>query len=240
MSNLIRINPNDLSKVFWDKILTNSNTKKEIMGKDFYNKIDQLDKLRHQINQPVTNTGSVTLTTSWLLFSLTLFFKPRSIVEIGSFIGKSVFGMAIASDLYLEEYPTQIYCCDYSNKIDFPNITSNKIQQFHMTSSTDMLSKIDNNVKIDLLHIDGRLEEQDYGLLKNKISNECIIILDDFEGIEKGVVNLINIFQKNLVSRKTHFLVYPIQDETKIKHDLYEKSTSAILLPVSKVIFTPQ
>lgn len=240
MNNYLRINPNDLSKIFWDKILSNSISKKVVIEKEFYNNIDQLDDLRHQLNHPATNTGSITSTTAWLLFSLTFFFKPKVIVEIGSFIGKSIFSMAYASDLYFKEYKTQIFCCDYSNKIIFPKITKNLIQQFHLTSSTKMLNEIEDKFKIDLLHVDGRLQDADFSLLANKLSNECIVVLDDFEGMEKGTMNLINIFSNRLLSRKTHLLIYPIQDETKSKFSLHEKSTSAVLLPASKVLFTAQ
>ena len=125
--NTININSTDLSLIFWRKILDNSFLKQRTMQKDFFKKIDSLDELRLQSSY---NTGSISSTTSWLLFSITLFFKPKIICEVGSFIGKSTFSMAFAADIYSKEYECSIYCCDISNEINFPNITSTTLKQF--------------------------------------------------------------------------------------------------------------
>ena len=93
--NTININSTDLSLIFWRKILDNSFLKQRTMQKDFFKKIDSLDELRLQSSY---NTGSISSTTSWLLFSITLFFKPKIIFEVGSFIGRSTFSMAFAAD----------------------------------------------------------------------------------------------------------------------------------------------
>ena len=233
----ININPNDLSLIFWGKILDNSFLKKYTIQKDFFKKIDSLDELRLQSSY---NTGSISSTTSWLLFSITLFFKPKIICEVGSFIGKSTFSMAFAADIYSNEHKCKIYCCDHSNKINFPNITSTKIKQFHKKSSTEMFRNIESDQKIDLLHLDGRLQNEDFDLLKNNLNEKTIFILDDFEGNEKGVVNFTNLLNNNLISRKSHCLIYPVQEETKSRYSLLEKSTSAVLIPSGSLRITAQ
>ena len=148
--------------------------------------------------------------------------------------------MAFAADTYSNEYACLIYCCDYSNEINFPNITSTKIKQFHKKSSTEMFKSIESDQNIDLLHLDGRLQNEDFDLLKNKISENTIIILDDFEGNEKGVVNLNALLNSNLISRKSHCLIYPVQEETKINYSLLEKSTSAAIIPLGSLRITAQ
>lgn len=233
----ININPTDLSIIFWKKILDNSFFKKNTIQKDFFKKIDSLEELRLQSSY---NTGSISSTTSWLLFSITLFFKPKIICEVGSFIGKSTFSMAFAADVYSNEHNCLIYCCDYSNEINFPNITSTEIKQFHKKSSTEMFKKLDSDQNIDLLHLDGRLQNEDFDLLKKKISEKTIIILDDFEGNEKGVVNLNALLNSNLISRQSHCLIYPIQEETKKNYSLLEKSTSAVIVPLGSLRITAQ
>ena len=235
--NTININPTDLSLIFWRKILDNSFLKKSTIQKDFFKKIDSLDELRLQSSY---NTGSISSTTSWLLFSVILFFKPKIICEVGSFIGKSTFSMAFAADIYSNEYKCLIYCCDYSNEINFPNITSTKIKQFHRKSSTEMFRNIESDQKIDLIHLDGRLQNEDFDLLKNNFTEKTILILDDFEGNEKGVVNFNNLLNNNLISRKSHFLIYPVQEETKTKYGLLEKSTSAVLIPSGSLRISAQ
>ena len=235
--NTININSTDLSLIFWRKILDNSFLKQHTIQKDFFKKIDSLDELRLQSSY---NTGSISSTTSWLLFSITLFFKPKIICEVGSFIGKSTFSMAFAADTYSKEYECSIYCCDDSNEINFPNITSTTIKQFHKKNSTEMFKHFESDQKIDLLHLDGRLQNEDFDLLKNSLTEKTILILDDFEGNEKGVINFINLLNNNLISRKSHCLIFPIQDETKAKYNLLERSTSGVLIPLKSLKITNQ
>ena len=235
--NTININSTDLSFIFWRKILDNSFLKQHTMQKDFFKKIDSLDELRLQSSY---NTGSISSTTSWLLFSITLFFKPKIICEVGSFIGKSTFSMAFAADIYSKEYECSIYCCDISNEINFPNITSTTIKQFHKKNSTEMFKYLGSEQKFDLLHLDGRLEKEDFDLLKNNLNDKSILILDDFEGNEKGVINLINLLNNKLILRDSHCLIYPIQYETKAKYNLSEGSTSAVLIPLKTLNITNQ
>ncbi len=233
----ININSYDLSLLFWKKILDNSFLKIQSMQKDFFKNIDSLDSLRSQSSY---NTGSISSTTAWLLYSTTIFFKPKKILEIGSFIGKSTFSMAYAADDYLSEGKCEIYCCDYSNEINFPNLTKTTIKQFHKTSSTEMIKQLEENIIIDFVHLDGRLENEDCSILKNKISENTLFLIDDFEGNEKGVVNLFSLINNNLISRNTHCVIYPLENEIAAKYNLVEKSTTAVILPIKLLKITNQ
>ena len=56
--------------------------------------------------------------------------------------------------------------------------------------STDLLRKIlESNKKVDMVFIDGRISNEDCNILAKVMNNNCVIVLDDFEGVEKGVVN---------------------------------------------------
>ncbi len=233
----ININSFDLSLIFWRKILDNSFLKIKPTQKYFFEKIDSLDGLRSQSSY---NTGSISSTTAWLLFSTTLFFRPKIIMEVGSFIGKSTFSMAFAADSYLSEGDCKIFCCDSSNEIKFPELTQTKIKQFHKTSSTEMIKKLEMNMIIDLIHLDGRLENEDCILLKDKICEDTIFILDDFEGNEKGVVNLFSLLNNNVISRNTHCVIYPLENYIGEKYNLVERSTSAVILPIKLLKITSQ
>lgn len=233
----ININSYDLSELFWKKILNNSFLKKETTQIDFFKNIDSLDNLR---NQSSYNTGSISSTTAWLLYSFTLFFKPEKILEIGSFIGKSTFSMAYAADNYSHESKCEIYCCDYSNEIKFPKLTKTIINQFHKTSSTEMIKQLQESIVLDLIHLDGRLQNDDFLILKNKISENTLFLLDDFEGNEKGVINLISLINNNLISRNTHCVIYPLENEIGEKYNLLEKSTTAVILPIKLLKITNQ
>ena len=233
----ININSFDLSSIFWKKILDNSFLKIKPYQAEFFKKIDSLDKLRVQSSY---NTGSISSTTAWLLFSIVLFFKPKIIVEIGSFIGKSTFSMALAADFNLTENSCDIFCCDYSNEIKFPNLAKTKIKQFHKTSSTEMFRELDVNLNIDLIHVDGRLEVEDCILLKEKINDNTFFIIDDFEGNEKGVANLFHLLNNNVISRSKYCVIYPIDNLVGKTYGLIEKSTTAVLLPIKFLKITSQ
>ena len=233
----ININSFDLSLIFWKKILDNSFSKIKPLQTDLFEKINSLDNLRSKSSY---NTGSISSTTAWLLFSITLFFKPKIIVEVGSFIGKSTFSMAFAADNYMSEINCKIYCCDYSNEIKFPDLSKTKIKQYHKTSSTQMIKQLEKNMILDLIHLDGRLENEDCLLLKDKIDENTIFILDDFEGNEKGVVNFSSLIKNNVASRQTHCLIYPLENEVGEKYNLLEKSTSAVILPINLLKITNQ
>ena len=94
---------------FW-KVLDNSFIKQSFQT-EFYTKIDNLDILRvkaHMIQALLINNDLVTFSE--------LYFLPKIIVEIGSFIGKSTFSIALATDCYLPDGNCNIFCCDYQMK----------------------------------------------------------------------------------------------------------------------------
>ena len=45
----------------------------------------------------------------------------------------------------------------------------------------------------DLVLIDGRLQNEDLVLFEKLINTQTIILLDDFEGVEKGLINYIQL-----------------------------------------------
>ena len=50
-----------------------------------------------------------------------------------------------------------------------------------------MLKSFKVEQKFDIIHLDGRLQKEDFDLLKNNITEKSIFVLDDFESIEKGM-----------------------------------------------------
>jgi hypothetical protein len=107
-----------------------------------------------------------------------------------------------------------------------------------MQSSTDMFSALaDEKRKCDLLLLDGRLQTEDFKLLSSILHPESLILLDDFEGTEKGVVNALQLMTS---LQNTHYLAYPPSRELMRSHGLYEGCTIGMIVPRSLVEHTNQ
>jgi plasmid maintenance system antidote protein VapI len=146
------------------------------------------------------------------------YYRPEVVAEIGTYIGKSTF--------VLSRLGAETHTCDMTHDFKLPIAT--KITQYH-GSSTEMFSKLDG--KIDLLHLDGRLQPDDKPHLERLFTPNTIITLDDFEGIEKGVWNAMQI---DLTHR---ILVYPPERQLTERFALGD-ATTAIILPNLRL--TPQ
>ena len=228
---MIRINADRFSRLFWEIIFESADMlpeeKKNVQKKAA---ID-LEQLRISADY---NTGSIMPSQSFLLFLTTLFFQPKRVLEIGTFIGRSTISMALAMESYCED--GEIFTCDASNEIEIPWNGSTKIDQFRKQSSTDMLSAMSG--VFDFLFLDGRLVEQDLALLDNLIGDMTVIGLDDFEGMEKGVINLTNL--KRLKKLQHHFLIYPADRAAMKNNGLLGRSVFALLVPLAMIQMTNQ
>jgi hypothetical protein len=114
-----------------------------------------------------------------------------------------------------------IYTCDHSNNIDLgvPNIF-----QYPKKSSTDMFKDMaEKKVGVDLLYLDGRLQQDDFQHFPKIIHDQTIFVFDDFEGIEKGVVNAM------MLEGANRLLIYP-----------REGRKTAVSLPFTLLQFVPQ
>lgn len=158
--------------------------------------------------------GSISLDSSFYLWLLTKYFSPKNICEVGTYIGRSTLIMLAASGENLERIYTcdgTYDCMDFSlldgcNLPDSKTINRKKISYFGKTMSTEMLEKIrEQNFKIDFCFIDGRITNEDCVLLEQLFTDDAVIVIDDFEGVEKGVVNVMML--RNKFSR--HVLLEP-------------------------------
>ncbi|MDC0457602.1 hypothetical protein OAM56_06740 [Alphaproteobacteria bacterium] len=219
------------SEIFWISILGHTDSKNKQL-QELILDLEKLDILRKYADY---NTGSISLSDAWCLFSLIDYFKPKRVVEIGTFIGKSTWSMAKSLENQVEQIGN-IYTCDMSNDIKIPWKGKVVIKQFPRTESTEMLKKIEE--KIDFLLIDGRLNNNDNIELDRLLHSNSIIALDDFEGMEKGVANLFTL--KRIDQLKNHFLIYPCKKEYLQQIGLSSHSLTAILLPANIIQLTAQ
>tara|TARA_B110000503_G_scaffold128945_1_gene200622 strand:+ start:1886 stop:2581 length:696 start_codon:yes stop_codon:yes gene_type:complete len=220
--NKFRLSSRLFSYTFWDSVLSNTDPndgKREIL----FQELSKLDKLRKKADY---NTGSISNSAAWCLYCIVRYFQPKNIMEIGTFIGKSSWSMAKAQDDgYLEN--GYLVTCDYSNDITIPWIGRSKFKQYKKQSSTDMLKS--ETIIPNLVLLDGRLQDEDLILFEKLISEKTIIVLDDFEGAEKGVINYIKL--KKLKKLSAHFLIYPCERSKLEKIGENSYSTIAIMFP---------
>ena len=230
--NKFSISARILSSIFWDTILRDFTTNLEF-NDDLFKKIKRLDQL---VENADYKTGSISNASAIILYYLTIFFKPQNILEIGTFIGKSTIAMAKGMDDKKVKNP-YLCTCDGSNDIDLPWKGRTKIKQYKKVISTEMLKQ--ESKLFDFLFFDGRLMPDDLSYIENLSHKNTLVILDDFEGIEKGVINLITIRKSEKF--KNYFLIYPPSNNILNKINPFsEPCPVAILLPASLVTFVNQ
>lgn len=206
----LRINRTHLSRLFWDTVLEST---AEQPRNEFFEQLRGLERLREQADY---NTGSVSLATGWVLYSLAQYFQPQLIAEIGTFIGRSTLA------LHRGAPDAEMHTCDNSNDIELG--LGVRVKQYPKQSSVEMFSALRSaEKKVDLLHIDGRLNDHDLQVLPPT----QMFALDDFEGNEKGVANLI----KLAGIEDGYQVIYPPDRLTLKNHLLLAPCNTAVLLP---------
>lgn len=227
----IRINRCSLSQLIWSNILAaTSHVNRELLA-------NPLDHMNHKRSEADYNTGSINFTNAWCLYSLARYVAPSSVAEVGTFIGRSTMAIAEGMQDGLSKDPI-IYTCDGSNDINILDRINVGLVQYPKTLSTDMFKTlVRDGKKIDMFFIDGRLSEIDFAYIDQLKHESTIFALDDFEGVEKGVINALN-FTHLLNSGYT--LVYPPDTKLLREHGLAEPCNLAFVSPFKSFIFVPQ
>lgn len=217
--NSIRISRARFSEVVWGNIIDHAETESDIRTL-LADRASAYVNLRDRADY---NTGSITVGGMYTLFCVAHFFKPKIVAEVGTFIGNSTFALVEgAGD------NCAIHTCDYSNDIKLES-GINAIQ-YPKTSSTAMLKAMrDANLSVDMVFLDGRLQPDDVPLLEQLTHGSTVFLLDDFEGIEKGVANAGMLLSSKQYNKLYYHLVYPSK-----------YSNIAMLLPRKCVEWTDQ
>lgn len=130
------------------------------------------------------NTGSISEKAAMVLRGLTEHFKPKIIVEVGTFIGNSTLSMRA----------DHIYTCDMSNDCfrDRPNITT-----YPKTASMEMFRDLWVNKKllVDMFFFDGRIQPHEIPPILSMSHKNTVYAFDDYGYFENGRLDkgLINV-----------------------------------------------
>lgn len=213
MNDSLRFNRRQISRLFWETIESYH-----------FNTLPPDDYFEGLRDQATYNTGSLHREDMRDIMDIVAYFQPTLIAEVGTFIGRSTYSLAVgAGD------KATVYTCDASNNIQLPPMPEGaaRVVQFPNTTSTDMFKSLlanqNLNRKIDLFYIDGRVNEEDRALMAQLSNDRTIIVVDDFEGVEKGVANAL------LLGQAKHLLIYPRRD-----------AKTAVLLPAAMLKLTAQ
>lgn len=226
-----------LSDAVWRRILECSSHLLYTQREEFCKLMASLESLRERADY---DTGSISMGSAWALFSASSHFGPKHLLEIGTFIGRSTLALALGADA--ARSGVALHTCDLSNALELPAVTRCTIRQYPRTSSTAMLAQLvaahHADRAIDFMHFDGRLQPDDIPLLRTICSPDCIVALDDFEGVEKGVANLANMRTVGFLT--SHLLIHPCRQELLREFGFPDHSSTALLLPANNLRMTPQ
>jgi len=190
------------------------------------------------ISQMSYKTGSINLSSSLVTYLLTRKVKPSVVAEIGTFVGGSTLSMAMAmSDAGCQ---SEIVTCDKDNPFIIESPYNNvKITGNSFTDSAVMLAGLAQaGRKIDLMFLDGRILPKDVELIRKIATKQTIFLIDDFEGVEKGVVNSLVLKQDPAFAH--HILMLPMQlPNAEILGCLAENKV-AVLIPPQMLRLTAQ
>lgn len=233
--NDMNINRYFFSEVFWRIIFANGSPIIEGAKSRLAAEHLNFEVLRSKADY---NTGSISMSAAVCLVLLCNYFRPTLIAEVGTFIGRSTFSLMLGGRMSGYSGPT-IHTCDMSNCIDLSSFEfRDQVVQYQKKSSSEMFTQLrSRSLSPEMYVIDGRLQKDDLPLLKKLRAESAIIVLDDFEGYEKGVVNadrLLETFKDNFL------LAYPISSSHLALHNLNDFSTVAVLIPRSKLRFVNQ
>jgi predicted O-methyltransferase YrrM len=154
---------------------------------------DELDAIRREFSEKIGNTPCSTSVEDCLfLYTLIRFFKPKTILEIGTFVGSTLFSIVRACENNGTDY--KIYTIDLENNLTFPFTSQQKshITFFHEHSDKS-LSRISD--QLDFVFSDADLTVESASILSKLVKSSTVFATHDFvPPFDKGITSLLNMF----------------------------------------------
>lgn len=188
-----------------------------------------------------SSSGSIGLGGALTLFLAAYKRAPSLIAEVGTYIGNSAASMALGSGLTGNSF--QLITCDLNpcteQPLDGLALPKGSCARVLKGSSTQMFhALVVQKLKPDLLHLDGRLLQDDLMLLGQLLKDDTVIALDDCEGDEKGHMNLDLLRRSGLL--KNHVFVEPFSREVFRGWGIETRSVTGLLLPINLISYARQ
>ncbi len=232
---LFRLNPAVMSTVLWQDVFSDLDLEMPAVGARLAAAWQVCESTRPQM---AYNTGSISPSTGLALYALARRLAPRTVFEVGTFIGKSTVALALG----LEDAGVRdaaIYTCDVSNDFHLAHPGPSRIVGFPRKNSTHALTEaVAQGALVDLFHLDGRLAEADLALLQRVSRPNAVFAIDDFEGGEKGVANVALLRAQPAL--RGYVLAYPPDRQLLEGFGLHSRCLTAVLLPANSFGFTSQ
>lgn len=196
-------------------------------------------KLEADTARMAAPAGSVSFGTAVGLYLLARKFARATVFEVGTYIGRSTAALALGmADAGVAG--GRVYTCDVSN--DFVMDTGPyrvEIVPAPRTGSTAALQRVVSDRRtVDLFHLDGRVAPADCALMAQLAHAGTIIALDDFEGVEKGVINAVQL--KQTAAFAGHALIHPPPQAVLGALGVASGSNTALLVPPGLFRITAQ
>lgn len=179
MREMVSISFAQFSRAFWERV-------EQVSGEKA--KAADLEKRFLEIGQ---GPYCITPEDGYWLFCLAQFYKPLSVCEIGTYMGRSATALAMGME------KGTLWTCDKDNDWTVGDVGFVKVIQHKKMSSTDMLKSMKD--PIDLFFFDGRIQVDDLPHIKRLSHDKTVCVFDDFEGLEKGVHNAIKLYDKDKI-----------------------------------------
>lgn len=174
------------------------------------------------------DSGTISVPDARLLYILVRALKPKTIFEIGTWIGTSA--MVMAEAVRANHNGGHVYTCDANSYYSLDSSYDDVITTIHAYSD-QALQELPDGREIDFVFADGELTFATIKILKRKLANTAVISTHDFLlPAEKGVLNLVRM---QLASGCTYSYMLPAENS-------YEKYNSGVLGLLTKEAETKQ
>ena len=235
---MLRLNPSTLSRALGQQLIERGSHLKANFESELLPVIGKrlLDRRLQR-----ENSGSICIGSALTLYLVAQSCSPKLIVEVGAYIGNSAASLAYGAGL--NGNPIELISCDVNpccqNPFEGLSLPAGSTCKVDNGKSTEMFSLLVREArKIDMLHLDGRLLDDDIDLLKLLLKDNTIIALDDCEANEKGHVNL-DILEKSGIT-KLYSYISPFPREIFRLWNIETFSRTGLLVPRAMIRFTKQ